>query len=518
MSRTRGYLRYSDHKQDDGYSIEYQTTEIEQYAKRHNFNLLKLHIDQAQTGTKVAGREEFFALFDAVKAGEVDVVLVYKMNRLFRNSLESQKYRKLLRKHNVKLVSVTEAIDEDTSSGRLTTSILSDIDQYQSEIISDHVKSSMREMARQGFYTGGAVTYGFELEEISNGSKVRKKLKPLESEASTVRKIFELYAKDFSFFQIQDYLRSENLLTRHGEAFSIQQIARIIKSEVYIGTHRFKTQGYNPIIVKNCFEPIIDEKTWRIVQAKNTENKHVKPRRRTPNGKRSFHSLTGLIKCTDCGAHYIGYQSGISKNRKWDKKRNYYTCRDKSQYRSCKSKNIRKEYIEKVVLNAIIENILNEKSIKALSAEIVKLYDTSPEAIEKKLSKLKKQETKLIADIKKLVEKNLNDEISDRVYNDMYKERTLKLNDITDEIYQLSESKKTTISAEKVEAYLYEMLSHTSTTDQEILRKLFEAFVEAVYISETDIDIVLKVAAEFSAFKQTNRPPFVSLSAEIKRE
>ena len=146
MTRKRAYVRYSDHKQDDGFSVEYQMTEIDEFMYRNGMEQPKYHIDQAISGTKVAGREAFFELVNDVKEGFVDVIVVYKLNRIFRNAYESQKYRKLFKKYGVKLMSVTQQIDEETSAGRLMTNVLSDIDQYQSETISDHVKSSMREM------------------------------------------------------------------------------------------------------------------------------------------------------------------------------------------------------------------------------------------------------------------------------------------------------------------------------------------------------------------------------------
>ena len=148
--RVRAYLRYSSHNQDDGYSIEYQTTEIEEFAKKNGFEIEKMHIDQAQTATKTAGRDEFFALMDAVKRNEVDAIVVYKTSRIFRNSYESHKYRNLFIKHNVKFISATQTIDESTPEGRFMSSTIANVDQYQSETTSDHVKSSMREMARQG--------------------------------------------------------------------------------------------------------------------------------------------------------------------------------------------------------------------------------------------------------------------------------------------------------------------------------------------------------------------------------
>ena len=76
--RVRCYIRYSTHNQDDGFSVEYQKSEIDEFLKKNDLTLEKAHIDQAQTATKVAGRDEFFALLDDVKKGLVDIIVVYK--------------------------------------------------------------------------------------------------------------------------------------------------------------------------------------------------------------------------------------------------------------------------------------------------------------------------------------------------------------------------------------------------------------------------------------------------------
>lgn len=516
MNRTRGYIRYSDHKQDDGFSVEYQTTEIKDYCYKHNLELQKLHIDQAQTGTKVAGREEFFSVMEAVKNDEVDTLIVYKLSRLFRNSLESQKYRKLLRKHNVRLVSATEAIDEYSSSGRLTTSILADIDQYQSEIISDHVKSSMREMARQGYYTGGPVQFGYKLKEIKNGSKVRKKLTPCEKEAEIVRQVFQLYATNHTLHYIQDFMRDSGFLTRNGKIFTASQISRMLRTETYIGTYKFKTQGYDEIVVYDCIEPIIDLYTWNLVAEKRKQQKKVTPRR--PKGKkRRYHSLTGFIKCKDCGEHYIGYASGVSSTRKNDKARYYYACRGKLSFRKCRAKNIRKEYIESVVLDAITDRVLNENSIKVLAAEVAKMCDDSPVTIDDKIREVKKQITRVTGRIDDLIEMRLNKEVEIATATKKIAVEQEKLESLNSDLFRLNDSKKTAVTKESIESYLFELLYKLPTKDQDILRLIFEAFVDHIVVDKTEVKIHLKVYPSISAFNETNSPPFVPLYAETKR-
>lgn len=240
--RVRAYMRYSSTMQDDGFSIEYQTTEIEEFAKRRGMEVIKTHIDKAQTATKVAGRDAFHELLRDVKDGYVDAIIVYKMNRMFRNSEESEYYRRIFRKNGVKLMSVTENIDDDSSSGRLTTSILSNIDQYQSDIISDHVRAGLREMAKQGLYTGRPLLIGYSLHEEKHGKKKRKTFIKNEEEAPFIVRLFEMYAGGMSCRQIGKVLKEENIKTKRGVYFSENTIRRMLENDFYIGTYRYKVK------------------------------------------------------------------------------------------------------------------------------------------------------------------------------------------------------------------------------------------------------------------------------------
>ena len=84
--RTGIYARYSDNNQDDGYSIEYQMSECTNYLDRQGLSLTKTYIDQAVTATKVVGRDAFHELMHDVKNDLIDIIIVYKFSRIFRNA------------------------------------------------------------------------------------------------------------------------------------------------------------------------------------------------------------------------------------------------------------------------------------------------------------------------------------------------------------------------------------------------------------------------------------------------
>lgn len=512
MKRTRSYLRYSDHKQDEGFSIEYQMSEIEEFIFRNGLELQKHHIDQAISGTKVAGREAFFDLVNDVKEGMVDVIVVYKLNRIFRNAYESQKYRKLFKKHGVKLMSVTQQIDEETSAGRLMTNVLSDIDQYQSETISDHVKSSMREMARQGYFTGGTVPFGYTLEVVENGKKPRKKYKPDETEQEVVRKIFELYADGSSLRYLQNYLTDHGFVTRQGKKFGITTIARMLGNDFYIGTLRYSTQGYEDIVVENAVAPIIPEDLWRKVQERKNARKLVQPRKR-----KGLYALTGKIYCGMCGAHFYGMQSGSTQNGKHYAYR-YYVCANRKGYQACQCDRIRKDFIEDTVLQELKKRVLNEDAIARLASEVSAICSSSPTELTAEIKRLGKRKKEVEEQIDTLLEMRLAGEMSATILKKKSVVLEAELADIDLQIFALDERRKHSVTAESVEKYLRTMLDHAESTDDEVLKVLFDNFVERIVIDNERVDVALIVRPSARvAYKNTSGHPHIGLHANFNR-
>lgn len=514
MKRTRTYIRYSDHKQDDGFSVEYQMSEIEEFLYKNGLELQKHHIDQAISGTKVAGREAFFELVNDVKEGAVDVIVVYKLNRIFRNAYESQKYRKLFKKHGVKLMSVTQQIDEDTSAGRLMTNVLSDIDQYQSETISDHVKSSMREMARQGYFTGGTVPFGYTLEVIENGKKPRKKYKPDDKEKEVVKKLFELYADGYSLRYLQTYLIDSGHRTRQGKEFGITTIARMLGNNFYIGTLRYSTQGYEDIIVEDAVPPIIDAELWRRVQERKNANKQVQPRKR-----KTLYALTGKIFCGVCndGEHFFGMQSGSTQNGKYYAYR-YYVCAKRKNYQACHCDRIRKDYLENAVLKEIKARILNEDAIKQLASEVSALCSSSPTEISNEIKALTKRKKELESSIDTLLEMRLAGEMSADILKRKSVVLEAELAETINQIFTLEERRKNSVTAESVEKYLREMLEHSDSADEYVLKNIFDNFVDKIVIDNERVDVSL-IVRPFGrvAYKNPSGHPHVTLRQNFKR-
>jgi site-specific DNA recombinase len=512
--RTGLYVRYSDTKQDDGYSIEYQLSECQEYLTKQGLTLGKTYIDQAITGTKVAGREAFHELIHDVKNGLIDVVIVYKFSRIFRNAYESHKYRKLFKKHNVRLISITQLMDDETSAGRLMINVLADIDQFQSETISDFVKSSMREMAKQGYFTGGTVPYGYKLDTVfDNGKKKKKRYVPDEFEKEVVKKLFELYADNYSLKYLQDYLKKTGASTRQGKPFGITTIARMLRNDFYIGVLRYNAQGHEPIVVYDVIPPIIDKMLWERVQQRHKSQNYVKPRKR-----KDLYSLTGKIICGKCNNHFFGIRSGsVQRGKKYDYK--YYVCSTSKTYGECNCKRIRKDFLEELVLKEIKKHILNEKSIYQIANDILKRLGENPDGQKNKLKELKKERATVKSQITELIELR-----SLRLVNNAYVAENMskyeeRVKELDVQIFAIEEQAKTALSHAMIVDYLNKMLSISDTTDDEVLQTIFNNFVEKIVIDNEAIEVFLFVSPSLDKFeyKLSHGHPKYNVYQKIQR-
>ena len=512
-SRIGIYGRYSDSNQDDGFSIEYQLSECTDYMNKHGMSLHKTYIDQAVTGTKVAGRDAFHELVHDVKNGLIDVIIVYKFSRIFRNAYESHKYRKLFKKHGVKLISVTQQVDDETSSGQLMIGVMANIDEYQSAVISDHVKSAMREMVSEGFFAGGTVPYGYKLETVQHGKKTRKRYVPDEFEKEVVKKLYELYADNYSLKYLQDYTKSIGAAARSGKPFSIQTIARILRNDFYIGVLRYNAQGHEPIVVYDIIPPIIDKVLWDRVQQRHKSRNYVRPRKR-----KDLYSLTGKIVCGKCGAHFFGIRSASTQRGKYyDYK--YYVCSESKTYKTCSCKRVRKDFLEKAILDEIKKYILNEKAIYQIANEIVVKLGENPDSQKNKLKEFKKELTTVKSQISELLDlKSLK--LVDNVYLvEHMKPLQERAKELELQIYAIEQQTKMTITHAMIVDYLNKMMNISDTTDDEVLQTIFNNFVEKIVIDNEEIKIYLFVSPFVDKFeyKVSQGQPSVIICSKIKR-
>ena len=157
------YARYSSYKQTEQ-SIEGQLKECYAYAEREGFDVIGVYKDEAITG-KSDDRPDFLRMIEYSKKKAFNGVIVYSLDRFSRDKYDNVRYKRELKKNNVRVFSAKENISDDPV-GRLMENFFEGMAQYYSDELSEKVKRGIGINVSKFLYIGGYVTLGFKIVEI----------------------------------------------------------------------------------------------------------------------------------------------------------------------------------------------------------------------------------------------------------------------------------------------------------------------------------------------------------------
>jgi DNA invertase Pin-like site-specific DNA recombinase len=227
-------------------------------------------------------------LLEQVRAKKLDIIVVYKVDRLTRSLADFAKLVEIFDDHDVSFVSVTQSFNTTSSMGRLTLNVLLSFAQFEREVIGERVRDKIAASKRKGIWVGGPVPLGYR--------SVGKKLEIASEEAELVRKIFENYLRLGYIGELAASLESEGIkpklrilangTTIAASRFMVGPLAHILKNRFYIGEVAYRGEVH-----KGEHPPILERKLFDAVQARLAERKVERKMRRS----RSPALLTGLI-------------------------------------------------------------------------------------------------------------------------------------------------------------------------------------------------------------------------------
>ena len=222
------YARQSVEKQDS-ISIE---TQIE-YCKRYAGDEPLIFHDKGFSG-KNTNRPAFQQLMEAVEAGQVSRVIVYRLDRFSRSIADFSQIWTMLEQHNVEFMSVTENFDTSSPMGRAMLNIVLVFAQLERETTAERVRDNYQHRFALGAWPGGPAPYGFDLTKISDGSGRQVSSLIANSNAPVVRRIFELYAQEeTSLRSIALSLNADGIPGPKRKTWDNVTLSRILHSPLY---------------------------------------------------------------------------------------------------------------------------------------------------------------------------------------------------------------------------------------------------------------------------------------------
>jgi site-specific DNA recombinase len=498
-----------------------QTDDINAYCAKNNLVVRKWYIDTATSASKKAAetRDAFFELIQDIKSGDTaGTLLVYSTSRAFRNSYESHKYRKFLRERGIKLISATQHIDEETSSGRLTTNILADIDQYKAEELSDYVSSAMRSMVKRGFWTGAPVPLGYKVVPADDDGKPRKKYAIDDETAEFAKEAFQRYIDGEAPVDIARRFNRYGLITSKGNPYNAEAVRCILYNDFYTGTRRLKMKGQDELIFENSVPAIIDKATFALVQKIRVERRtNPQPK---PKTAKSRYLLTGKIICGECAKRGIdGFMIGNTSTTPRNGKTYYhfsYMCNKKRRYKDCQIKNVRRDDLETFVLRQVKENILHENIINQIADEVLQEIEKYPQPVADEKT-LKKRKGEILKELVALAKMKAAKEIDDEVFALTKKEYDDEKAQIEIDLYAIEQSKKTVVDREFILATLRAMIADIESGDHEVIKALLNKLVESIVVTNDKVVVNLVVYFSKYAPKSNKGNPKYALGAEIDR-
>ena len=363
------YLRVSTDEQRERQSIETQREFGHRYCDLHQLSVYEIFADDGVSGTvpiesRAAGRR----VLEAARQGKFDQLLVFKLDRLGRDTRLILNAVAELEKYGVRIRSMTEEFDTGTATGRLMLTMLSGFASHEREVIREHSVAGTNRVAESGAWMGGIVPFGYrKAGEKRNGQLVVSE-DPMPgmamSEADVIRDVFRMAAVERKSCRVIAerlnslripcaYVRDDRLMLRGKRKERTSGVWRpgrirgLIINKTYMGIHEFGKRAVSsrPVISRPV-PAIVTEETWKKAQKTLQDNFLFCAR-----SAKNRYLLRGLIKCRLCGLTYIG----VAANRPNGKREFYYRCNGSHSpaiYRPngpCHSKAVRGDDLEQQV-------------------------------------------------------------------------------------------------------------------------------------------------------------------------
>jgi site-specific DNA recombinase len=252
------------------------------------WTLIRSRYDDGGYSGGSTDRPDLQRLLDDIRSRKIDVIVVYKVDRLTRSLADFAKLVELFDAHGVSFVSVTQQFNTTTSMGRLTLNVLLSFAQFEREVTSERIRDKIAASKRKGLWVGGTLPLGYEMKD--------GKIAVVEEEAELVRSIFRRYLELGSVNELLRDLKKRNIrtktrllstgATRGGIPFGRGALYYLLSNHFYVGEVKYKNE-----ILPGEQPPIMDRALFEAVRQKSL----VQWSHRTIVRNKSDHLLAGLL-------------------------------------------------------------------------------------------------------------------------------------------------------------------------------------------------------------------------------
>ena len=243
--------------EQDFNSLDAQREACEAYIKsqkHEGWTLLTKKYDDGGFSGGTMERPAFKQLLQDVENDEIDIVVVYKVDRLTRSLMDFSKIIEVLDKHKASFVSITQHFNATTSMGRLTLNILLSFAQFEREVTGERIRDKFEASRQKGLWVNGQPPYGYKKGE-------HHLLYPEQPFADNIKTIFEEYLKVKNVIKLQVILKEKQILSRTNKPIPKTSLYRILSSKVYLGKIAHKDKVYDA-----QHEPLVSEELFNSVQ------------------------------------------------------------------------------------------------------------------------------------------------------------------------------------------------------------------------------------------------------------
>ena len=310
---------YTRKSTDEGLEKEFNTLEAQREAsenfiksqKHQGWTLIDEHYDDGGYSGGNMKRPALQHLLEDVQTGIVNMIVVYKIDRLTRSLTDFAKMVDIFDKYKCSFVSVTQNFNTADSMGRLTLNMLLSFAQFEREIGAERVRDKVAASKKKGIWMGGGIPYGYE--------PINRKLVIKPKEAEEIKFMFESYLQYKSAQAVSELMEEKGY-----KSFARSAIVRMLKNPIYMGKIKHKDQLYD-----GQHEGIISEEIFNAVQQVST--KRPSSYRACLYNKNEVGIMRGLLTCgcchssmtpTACQSHGVKryyYTSNIAKSRGYSK-------------------------------------------------------------------------------------------------------------------------------------------------------------------------------------------------------